>query len=123
MQQLVPLRADQFQLDAALPLECRHRKRRIQQHIGKNIEAGVEIATQNLRGDTETVVAPKTLDAAADRLDGDGDLFRAPAPRALKQHFRDELRQPVISGGFDQHAALQDRPHLDKRQAMVFLDQ
>jgi hypothetical protein len=69
---------------------------------------------------TEAVVAGEGADAAADRLDGLGDLLGGPRGGALEQHPGSQFRNAVVGRRLGEHAAFQDDPDVNGRNLRVF---
>src|SRR3954463_5622597 len=75
LQELVALGANTGQLHLPLAFKGGGRKGWIQQNVGEEFETGGEIAGQDFGVDSEAVVAPVTVEAAADGFDLGGDFF------------------------------------------------
>ena len=96
LEQVVLLVADGGQLDLAFALERRGGEGGVQQHVGQQVQPGLEIAAQDFGVDAEAVVAAVAVDAAADGLDFAGDLFGGAARGAFEQQLAGQLGDAVV---------------------------
>ena len=96
-------------------------KSRIQQNIGKQIQAGCKIAAQHLHIHAKAVVAAIAVNVAADGFDFARDIPGITTFRAFKQHLGGKFRDAVVLRIFRKNAALECGSKFDEWQAMIFL--
>ena len=67
-------------------------------HVAEQRECEVGVIAQHVGGGGEEIIARARADAAADALDGRGDLLGVPCRRPLGQQLGDKRRDAFLAG-------------------------
>jgi len=86
---------DLFEDDAALALDVRRGKGRIQDQVGQNIQGNGDMLSQGLDVEADGFLAGEGVQVAANGIHLTGDQLRGAGAGALEEHVLHEMRDAV----------------------------
>ena len=104
-------------------LESLRWKSRLQDHIGHQVQSGVEVVAHHFGINSKAVVAAIAFDAPAEGLDFRCNLFGSAGRGALQKHLGHQQSTAIILQALCQHAPFKHSPKFYKRQPVIFFDQ